>query len=462
MNYPVWDVPHIGSGWVIGIIAIFHVMISHFAVGGGFYLPFAEQKALREGRRDWLEVLRRFSKFFLILTGVFGAVSGVGIWFAIGLVHPEATSALIHNFVFAWATEWVFFLIELSTIAVYYYSWNRIPDALHLKVGWLYAVASFFTLFIINGILSFMLTPGQAWLSVAGSGQEPYKFFQAFFNSTFLPSLFLRMAVCASLAGVWALVTASRLDEKSPLKAEVVRWSSKWVFTAFVSIPFFFLWYLYQVPEPQRHLLQLGIASIGQGMFTQLTRTVIVLVSSSVIIAAVVYFLAYKSPTTFKFSSSIFIVILALFATASGEYAREMLRKPYVIGNYMYSNGVRVSRVKQYNETGYLKDVIWMGKETNSVLTKGQAMFRGQCMSCHTTDVYRSMKKLLAGRDEQGIMNILNILHNYKEDSPYRAYMPPLVGTDEEIKALAAFLHTLVEKPAPVSENSTNTVIPKG
>jgi hypothetical protein len=30
-------------------------MISHFAVGGGFYLPFAEQKALREGRRDWLE-----------------------------------------------------------------------------------------------------------------------------------------------------------------------------------------------------------------------------------------------------------------------------------------------------------------------------------------------------------------------------------------------------------------------
>ena len=35
MNYPVWDIPLIGSGWVIGIIAIFHVMISHFAVGGG-------------------------------------------------------------------------------------------------------------------------------------------------------------------------------------------------------------------------------------------------------------------------------------------------------------------------------------------------------------------------------------------------------------------------------------------
>ena len=72
------------------------------------------------------------------------------------------------------------------------------------------------------------------------------------------------------------------------------------------------------------------------------------------------------------------------------------------------------------------------------------------------------MKKLLAGRDEQGIMNILNILHNYKEDSPYRLYMPPLVGTDDEIKALATFLQTLEQKSPPASENSTNTIIPKG
>ena len=51
MNYPFWDIPYLGSGWVIGIIAIFHVMISQFAVGGGLYLPLAERKALREGPR---------------------------------------------------------------------------------------------------------------------------------------------------------------------------------------------------------------------------------------------------------------------------------------------------------------------------------------------------------------------------------------------------------------------------
>ena len=50
MNYPFWDIPYLGSGWVIGIIAIFHVMISQFAVGGGLYLPMAERKAHAHAR----------------------------------------------------------------------------------------------------------------------------------------------------------------------------------------------------------------------------------------------------------------------------------------------------------------------------------------------------------------------------------------------------------------------------
>lgn len=61
MNYPFWYIPKLGSGWVIGIIAIFHVMISQFAVGGGFYLPMAERKARRIAdpnvRLGWLNQL---------------------------------------------------------------------------------------------------------------------------------------------------------------------------------------------------------------------------------------------------------------------------------------------------------------------------------------------------------------------------------------------------------------------
>jgi hypothetical protein len=40
-------------------------------------------------------------------------------------------------------------------------------------------------------------------------------------------------------------------------------------------------------------------------------------------------------------------------ATGAGEYGREMLRKPYIIGSWMYSNGVRVPNVQRFNSEGY-------------------------------------------------------------------------------------------------------------
>ena len=181
---------------------------------------------MREGRADWLKELVGYSRFFLILTGVFGTISGVGIWFAIGLTHPEATSTLIHNFVFGWAIEWVFFLVELATAVVYYYTWNRIDAKAAPDRGLGLRGASVCTLIIINGILTFMLTPGDTWLSVAGSGHEATKFWNAFFNPTYWPSLLLRTCVCASLAGIWALISASRIDGSKHPGAQESRWSS--------------------------------------------------------------------------------------------------------------------------------------------------------------------------------------------------------------------------------------------
>ncbi len=454
MNYPFWNVPHIGSGWVIGLIAIFHIMISHFAVGGGLYLPLAERKALRENRQEWLNILRRHSKFFLVLTGVFGAASGVGIWFAIGLANPEATSTLIHNFVFGWAIEWVFFMVELSTAAVYYYTWGRISDDLHLKVGWVYAAASFCTLVIINGILTFMLTPGDAWMAVAGTGQEASRFWEAFFNPTYWPSLALRTVICIALAGIWALVTCSRIDGylQPELKKELVRWSAKWLVPSFVVMPFLLGWYLWQVPAAQRALLQFGITTIGTGAFTQVTRVALIIVMTSATIVGVVYFFAWRSPEDFSPAHATAVLLLGLMATGSGEYAREMLRKPYVIGRHMYSNGVRAYDVAHLNEAGYLTPSIWTSRNGDPHLAQGEAMFRGQCMACHTKYGYRSMKTLLAGRDREAIGSLLNMLHQHDTNSPYRAFMPPLVGQTNEIAALGDFLARLSKPPAPAVE----------
>jgi cytochrome bd ubiquinol oxidase subunit I len=487
MNYPFWDIPHLGSGWVIGLIAIYHVMISQFAVGGGLYLPMAERKAMRmtdpQLRADWMAQLASHSKFFLIVTAVFGTVSGVGIWFAIGLTHPEATSTLIHNFVFGWAIEWVFFMVELSTIAVYYSTWGKIDEKLHLAVGWVYAGASAFTLIIINGILAFMLTPGDTWISVAGTGQEASKFWNAFFNPTYWPSLLLRCCVCASLAGVWALITASRIDgDKQPeLKTSLVKWSVKWLVPSFVAMPFLMIWYYLMVPASQQALLTLGIDTINAGTFSAVTRMALVIIVTSATIIGVAYFLAYRSPLDFNPSHAMAVLLLALIATGAGEYSREMLRKPYVIGRWMYSNGVRVPYVARINQEGYLNqfgymdkacpsipcgstshsDWVWNGDGTitPSSYSRGEAIFRGECGSCHTLSGYRPLKELLAGRDRQNIGNFITMLHDYKPDSPYRHFMPPMVGTQQDINDLTDYLNAQVNPPSPTAAKAALTAL---
>lgn len=76
MNYPVWYIP---------------------SVGGGLYLVITERMGLRAKSRDILDFTKGHAKFFLLVTLVLGGMTGVGIWFIISLVHPAATSLLIHT-----------------------------------------------------------------------------------------------------------------------------------------------------------------------------------------------------------------------------------------------------------------------------------------------------------------------------------------------------------------------------
>ena len=200
------------------------------------------------------------------------------------------------------------------------------------------------------------------------------------------------------------------------------------------------------VPESQRALLQLGMSTIGTGAFTQVTRVALIMVLSSATVVGVVYFLAWRLPLSFGRSHALAVLFLGLVVTAAGEYSREMLRKPYVIGRHMYSNGLRKSEIAGFNRDGYLPKSPWLPANA-TVLQRGQTMFRGQCMACHTENGYRSMKLLLAGRDREATGRLLAILHDFKDDSPYKSFMPPLVGTAEEISALCDFLQSISTPP---------------
>jgi mono/diheme cytochrome c family protein len=110
----------------------------------------------------------------------------------------------------------------------------------------------------------------------------------------------------------------------------------------------------------------------------------------------------------------------------------------------MYSNGVRRSDVAKYNLSGFTEASPW----SHSEMDRGELMFRGQCMNCHTLDGYRSMRRLMHGRDWKSITNIVTMLHEAPATSPYKHYMPPLVGTKEEVEDLIAYLDRM-ENPVP-------------
>jgi len=192
MNYPVWFLPGVGGGLLIAIIAVVHVFISHFAVGVASFLCWPSTKPVARTVRPFWSLSASTPRLFLLVTMVAGGMTGVAIWFVISLVHPGATSLLIHLFVFGWAAEWVFFLVEIVALLIYYYQFDRLDPKTHLAIGWIYFIAGWMSLFLINGIIGFMLTPGD-WL-------QNQSFWSAFFNPTFWPSLFFRSMIAFMLA----------------------------------------------------------------------------------------------------------------------------------------------------------------------------------------------------------------------------------------------------------------------
>jgi hypothetical protein len=62
---------------------------------------------------------------------------------------------------------------------------------------------------------------------------------------------------------------------------------------------------------------------------------------------------------------------------------------------------------------------------------------------------YRAMRALMDGRDYAGIRNFIQMLHDYKPDSPYHRFMPPMAGTAQDMEDLTNYLNAQVNPATP-------------
>jgi cytochrome bd-type quinol oxidase subunit 1 len=424
VNYPIWDLPLTGGGLLIAAVAVIHVFISHFAIGGGLFLVLTEAKAYRESSPEMVEFVKKSGLLFVLITLVLGALTGVGIWFTIGLVSPSATSALIHIFVWAWAIEWVFFLVEIAAAFIYYYSWDRVPRSTHLAVGWIYFAAAWLSLFMINGILSFMMTPG-GWLDTGS-------LWDGLLNPSFWPSLVLRTCVSVALAGLYVLIMAATL-EPGALRERLTRWAGKWLWPPFIVMPFAGAWYLAVVPPSARA--------------AALAAPVILLQTLSIVFSLLIFGFALlgpsRRPVSLSMPLAVLIATLGLMVTGTGEWVREAIRKPYIIYDYMYVNSIRPAEQAQVNASGVLPAARWSlvrGATTVDPVKAGSEVFRLECAACHTVYGYNAILPLVQTWPDWFIEYQLQHLDTLK------GYMPPFVGTEEERKALAAYLARVSEE----------------
>jgi cytochrome bd-type quinol oxidase subunit 1 len=442
MEYPFFDVPKLGGGFLVAIVAIVHVAIAHFAVGAGIFMAVNEYLARRRGDELLLGFLQANARMLIVFAFIAGAVTGVGIWVTIGLVSPAATSALIHLFVWAWAIEWCFFAVEIVSGYVYYYGWHRLTTRRHLIVGGVYALSAWMSLFWINGIITFMLTPG-AW-SASNPGTD---FWTALFNPTFWPSLALRTISCLALAGLLAIFLANLKYSRDDRRALITR--AAYFLMPLIAMPPCAWWYFRQLPQLPREMVQGAAAPMM--MFFAFG------VVMSVILGGYAYFIMIRRERRIGLETSIVLLAVAFVATGSMEFVREGIRKPYLIYGHLYSNGIFASQdwADRINRDGILRYATFAyPPQTNSQeildnnpVLAGSYVFTAQCRICHeTTDGTNAIRPLIRTASREWLRRTTAELHRVKN------FMPPFFGTAQELDAVVEFQYWLAQGDAYTPE----------
>lgn len=458
-DFPIFEMPVIGQRMLMAINAIIHVFVSHGgAVGGSVVLAALAWWANKRNDLVVYNMTYKILMVFFIITTSVGALTGIGMWIHANIISPNAIGGLIRVFFWKWFIEWIVFNLEVIFLLFWFMTWKKYQDtpegrAKSIKYGIYYAIASWFTMVIITAILAFMLTPNfeaQPWLDPEiYPGKVDYN--NALFNPTWFPSLAFRtfssIAFAASLAILWTWILTyfSSNEEEKASKNRIIKFLAKiMLITVPLSAIFGFV-YLSAIPEVARELIPTAVMTRKFADNLELMYSVIVILGIVVVASSVIaYFRTEKMPYVAALSM---VVVFALF-WGFEERVREFIRKPYLIYNYMYSNGIRPLDVPYLNKVGILKHAVFIDEDKkilkedkSNIKEVGHSIYLIECRICHTENGINGLKSLTKGWTQGAIAHRLKNLQG--GGTPF---MPPFVGTDTEREALATFIHSLNEE----------------
>src|SRR5262245_13868778 len=129
------------KGLVIGGVGILHVFLAQFAIGGGLLLFYFELLAQR-GVPHTRTLVDGYFKVLVLVSFVVGALTGVAMWFTTIQVGARTIGLMVDEFHWLWATEWVWFSVEIIAGYAFYRFGPKLSDRARLRVLGLYALAA--------------------------------------------------------------------------------------------------------------------------------------------------------------------------------------------------------------------------------------------------------------------------------------------------------------------------------
>lgn len=440
--YPTWYEPALGSGWVVAVIATIHVLTSHLSVGAALFFAYLATRAYRDNRPELVDYIKRYGLFLLVFAYVVGSITGPGIWYSTTVASPRGISALIHSFVWKWATEWVFFVIEVVGVYMIVYLVGKVDQRTHMRITVMFGLASYTTMLIIIGILSFMLWPGkEAWFAEGG-------YLNGFYGANTFAHLAMRTAFMFTITAVVGGIIAAGIKDPA-FKREMARKLAWLGIVATLAGAALFQWYLHTLPDYAHLVMENRLPGYFQPSLL------------AVLGGMLVYFIATLLQPRLLVTSlaSVMTVAILIFGLWPEEVARESIRKPFVAGQYIYSNqvvgrdvpgmGIK-SELPLLEEHGILKTHPFIPERLRmvtpeNVVEAGEAVAVVMCSNCHSLSKtgMRPLHRYLGGNTD------------YKRIKTYllgalatgnTLYMPQIPLTDEEAEALAVYMAALSDE----------------
>jgi hypothetical protein len=299
---------------------------------------------------------------------------------------------------------------------------------------------------IIIGILSFMMWPGKPEWFVEGG------YLNGFYGANTFAQLAMRTAFMFTMTAVVGGVVAGAIKDAA-FKQEITRKLALLGMVSTVAGGLMFQWYMNTLPATAQVIFEnrlpdwFGMSLIATlaGIFAWFAAT-------------------WLQPRLLTPSIAMGMTVAVLvFGLWPEEVARESLRKPYVAGQYVYSNQVIArdvpgldikSEIPLLEKKGFLQTQVFVPDGLRSVnphnaLEAGRSLALTTCSNCHSLSStgMRPLANYFGGNTDvamvktylQGALGTGNTI-----------YMPHIPLNDAEAYALARFIVSLNPSPQPV------------